>query len=112
MLNNSFYKSLCKTLTHSFHKILKGRGITYAWITQQHRYTQDLWQTSRLTIHNLLYESKLKIHDYNIRCTYQFPSLNTAAVGAGAAAAAVAAVSDTDSVAGDQQFVLRSAVGC
>jgi hypothetical protein len=69
-----------------------------------------MWQTSRLTIHNLLYESKLKIHDYNIFCTYQFPCLNTAAVGAGAAAAA--AVVDTDSVAGDQQFVLRSAVGC
>jgi hypothetical protein len=59
-----------------------------------------MWQTSRLTIHNLLYESKLKIHDYNICCTYQFPCLNTAAVGAGAAAAA-AAVSDTDSVAGN-----------
>jgi hypothetical protein len=73
-----------------------------------------MWQTSRLTIHNLLYESKLKIHDYNICCTYQFRCLNTAAVGAGAAAAAAdtAAVSDTDSVAGDQQFVLRSAVGC
>jgi len=65
-----------------------------------------MWQTSRLTIHNLLYESKVKIHDYNICCTYQFPCLSTAAAGA----AAAAAVTDTDCVAGDQQFVLRLAV--
>jgi hypothetical protein len=65
-----------------------------------------MWQTSRLTIHNLLYESKVKIYDYNICCTYQFPCLNTAAAGV----AGAAAVSDTDSVAGDQQVVLRPPV--
>ena len=94
-----------------------------------------MWQTSRLTIHNLLYESKVKIHDYNICCTYQFPCLNTAAAAgvaaagtaaavaaagtaaavaaavAAAAAAAAAAVGGTDSVAGDQQFALWPPVG-
>jgi hypothetical protein len=68
-----------------------------------------MWQTSRFTIHNLRYEFKVKIHDYNTCCTYQLPCLNTAAAGA-AAGAGAAAVSDTDSVAGDQQFVLRPAV--
>jgi hypothetical protein len=46
----------------------------------------------------------VKIHDYNICCTYQFPCLNTAAAGAAAVAAGVI---DTDCGAGDQQVVLR-----
>jgi len=80
-----------------------------------------MWQTSRLTIHNLLYGSKVKIHHYNICCTYQLPCLNTAAAAAAAAAVAAvgaadgaavaAAVSGTDSVAGNQQVVLRPPVG-
>jgi len=71
-----------------------------------------MWQTSRLAIHNPLYGCKVKIHHYNICCTYQFPCLNTAAAdGAAGAAVAAAAVSDTDSVAGNQQFVSRSPVG-
>ena len=73
-----------------------------------------MWQTSRLTIHNLLYGSKVKIHHYNICCTYQFPCLNTAAAAAAGAvdgAAVAAAVSEIDSVAGNQQVVLRPPVG-
>jgi hypothetical protein len=58
------------------------------------------------SIHNLLYKSEVKIHDYNLCCTYQFPCLNAAA----AAAAAAADMSGTDSVAEVQQFVLRSPV--
>jgi len=71
-----------------------------------------MWQTSTLTTQNLLYESKVKIHHYNICCTYQFPCLNTAAAdsAAVAVAAAAAAVSDTDSVAANQQVVLSSPV--
>ena len=72
-----------------------------------------MWQTSTLTTQNLLYESKVKIHHYNICCTYQFPCLNTAAADSAAvavAAAAAAAVSDTDSVAANQQVVLSSPV--